>query len=244
MNHVGAGTQSLDELAESALQGRKKRAFGGLRWIGFGLRLRQNTARQAAVLRFNLRESREYTVDAHLARIAAIDAREQRLGQIVDRFLAVVVQQKIFDRAIGPRIARLAEKLQAHADLGAPTQEVGFHHGHDLGGDHHHQALGQPDQLALLENVGDARMVVRSDDLIGEPQFADQIHGPWFGAEKSVGTFFEHTALDDRGSDHAANARLSLHDGGPDAGLRQVVGSGKTGDSAADDQRFMSHTTS
>ena len=37
------------------------------------------------------------------ARVAAIDAGEQRLGQIIDGLLAVVIQQKFVHRTIGQR---------------------------------------------------------------------------------------------------------------------------------------------
>ena len=55
----------------------------------------ENAARQAAVLGFDFGEARQHAVHAHFARIAAIDARQQRLSQIVDRLLSVMIQQKI-----------------------------------------------------------------------------------------------------------------------------------------------------
>jgi hypothetical protein len=87
-------------------------------------------------------------------------------------------------------------------------------------------------------------MVVRTDHLFSEAEFPDQIHGPRFGGHESVGAFFEHTALLYGSLDDTAHARVSFQQGGADAGLREVVSGGKTGDSAADNQCLVGHTTS
>ena len=90
----------------------------------------------------------------------------------------------------------------------------------------------------MFEDVGDAQMIVRSDDLIRQAHFADQIHGPRFGGQKAVGTGFEHAALLDGGLDHAAQLRGFFDQRGANAGLVEVVSGGKSGDSSADDQNL------
>ncbi len=239
LNHVGARPQGFDQLAESAFQRLQERTAGIL-----GPRRGKNAARQAAVLGFDFDKARQHAVDAHLARIAAIDAREQRLSQIIDGLLAVMIQQKFVDRTIGLRAVGLAENLQAHADLGAPTQQPRLGQRQDLGGDHHHQSLGHRNQLALFDDVSDAGMVVRADHLIGQAKFADQIHRPRLGGHESVGAFFEHAALLHRSLDHSAHARPALQQRGTNARFREVVSGGKTGDSAADNQCLVLHATS
>ncbi len=79
--------------------------------------------------------------------------------------------------------------------------------------------VGHGDQLALFDNVGDAGMIVGADHLVGQAQFANQVHGPRLGGHESVGAFFEHAALLDGGLDHAADARFAFQQCGPDAGF-------------------------
>ena len=104
-----------------------------------------------------------------------------------------------------------------------------------LVGHHHHQAVGQGHQAAVLADEGDAEMIVGADDLVGEAEFADQFERGGFGGEEAVGAGFDGAAFDLLGLDDAAEARAGFDDGGGDAGFGQVVGRGEPGDSAADD---------
>ena len=50
--------------------------------------------------------------------------------------------------------------------LVAVLSESGGQQGQDLGGDHHHQAVGQGHEFAAFADVGDAQVVVGPDDVV------------------------------------------------------------------------------
>src|SRR5277367_79103 len=164
MHHIRAFLESVYQLAEAVLQRAEQRS--GTRALG--TRSSQNAAGQAAVLGFDFDEARQHAVHAHLAWVAAVDARQQGLSQIVDGFLAVMIEQKIVNGAIRVRgFRRAAKEFETYADLGAPAQQIGSYQRENFGGNHHHQAVGKWDQLSVFQDVGYAQMVVGADYLIG-----------------------------------------------------------------------------
>ncbi len=63
----------------------------------------------------------------NLRGIAAVDAGEQRLGQIIQRLPPKVIDDEFGDAAIGPRrLWGTAKQLESHADLRAPAQQRGL----------------------------------------------------------------------------------------------------------------------
>ena len=121
LHNFGAGTQGFDQLAEAALQRLQERTAGA-----FGTRRGQNAARQAAVFGLDLDKARQHAVDAHLARVAAVDAGEQRLGQIIDGLLAVVIQQKFVNRTIGLRAVGAGGKSPGPCGSWRPSSTAAF----------------------------------------------------------------------------------------------------------------------
>ena len=128
-----------------------------------------------------------------------------------------------------------AQEFHAHADFGGGAEESGGQQGQDLGGDHHHQAVGQGHEFAAFAHVGDAQVVVGPDDIVAQTEFADEVHGGRFHGEETIRPGLDGAAFDLFGLDHAAEARARFDDGGGGAPLGQVVGCGESGDAAADD---------
>ena len=116
------GHQRVDELA--ALQRLEQRHALGL--PGRLAALAQHALGEAAVFALELDEARQNARDAELRRIAAVDARQQGLGQVVHGFPAVVRGHEFGHGLVRlPALARPAEPFEAHANLGVPAQQRG-----------------------------------------------------------------------------------------------------------------------
>src|SRR5205085_11894539 len=92
------GGHGVDHLAETALEGAEQRRGWTLR-----PRLRaggEHAASEAAVLLRQLDKPGEDGFDAELSRIAAVDAGEERLGEVVDGLLTVVLADEVGDRFV------------------------------------------------------------------------------------------------------------------------------------------------
>ena len=93
--------------------------------------------------------------------------REQRLGQIVHRFRAVVLLARNPPPIRRPRCGLGARKSSMPMRILVPQlEQAGGEQRQDLGGHHHHQAVGQGDQAAALAHEGDAEVVVGADDVV------------------------------------------------------------------------------
>ena len=169
-NRRGHRVHHLPQAAFQRAEQRERR----LRFRGLRPRC-QHAARQAAVLLRQFDEPRQNRRDAQLPRIAAIDAAEQRLGQIVNRFLPVVFTHEIGHRFVARLHLRRAQQFHSHADLRRRTQQAGRHQRQNLGRHHHHQPVGQRHQPAAFADVRNAQMVVGPDHVAGQAQVADQL---------------------------------------------------------------------
>ena len=95
---------------------------------------------------------------------------------------------------------------------------------------------GSGDQPAVAAHEGFAQVVVGADHLVRQAQLADQLERRRLGGEETVGAGLDGAAFHVLGLDHAAQARARFEEGAGSAALGQVVGGGKAGDAAADDQ--------
>ena len=59
----------------------------------------------------------------NFARIASVDAGEQRLGQIIERFLPEMIDDELGHAAVGRTFSGRRKQLEAHADFRAPAQQ-------------------------------------------------------------------------------------------------------------------------
>ena len=108
------------------------------------------------------------------------------------------------DGAFGGVGVGLGEILETHFEFGSPAEQGAHGDGEELGGDHHHQPVGHGDKAATFENVGDAEMVVRADDLVAEAHLVDEFEGGRLGGEERIGTGFDDAAVDVVGADDSA----------------------------------------
>ena len=99
-------------------------------------------------------------------------------------------------------------------DLVLQLEQAGGQERQNLGGHHHHQAVGQRHQPAALAHEGDAQVVVGADHLVGQAQVADQVQRRGLDREKAVGPGLEGAAFHALGLDDAAQARPRFDDGG------------------------------
>ena len=216
--------QCRHHLAQSALQRAKQRQTFGLRLVGF--QLGQNALGEASVFGFQLHEPRQHARDAERAGTAPVNAREQRLGQVVHRFGAVVRRNELGHRLIFHAAARRVEQFHAHAHLGGPAQQPRGQQRDQLGGHHKLQAVRQRHQPPTLPNVGHAQVIVRADHLVRQSQLADQVHGRRLHGKEAVGAGLDHAAIHALSLNHAAQPRARFDERGGNAGLGQVISGG------------------
>ena len=171
----------------------------------------ENATRQAAVFGFQLGHLRNDGAGAHLARVASIDRAEQRFHQVVDRFLPVVIHDKLSNTAVCPRAVRLSQEFQAHAQLGSPTEEPRGDHGHDLGGHHHRYALGDRHKTAFAPDVGAAIVFVGANHLSVQANFTDEFALGGLGGNETVRPVLDQATLQLPGLDDTAQLRSRLN---------------------------------
>ena len=223
----------VDQLPQPALE-RAEQRHGVSGPPGFGAR-RQHAAGEAAVLVGQLDKTRQHAGHAQLAGVAAVDAGKQGLRQVIHRLGSVM----LFDELGHGFVARFrpgsAQQLHPHSEFRSPAQQAGGEERQNPGGHHHHQPVGQRHEAATLADIGDAETIVRADDLIGQPQLANQFEGGGLGRQETVRPGLDGAALDALGLDHAPQARPRFEDGGGHAAPGQIVSGRKSGDAAADD---------
>ena len=135
-------------MAKAAFQGLEQRAAAGFGAVG------EHAAGEAAVTIGEIGETWKHALNAEVARIAAVDAGEQGFGEVVDGLGAVVILDEFGDGAIGLFGSGTAKEFEAHADLGAPTEQWRERHRHDFCGNHHHEAVGHLDHAAVFADEG------------------------------------------------------------------------------------------
>src|SRR6202020_2845231 len=77
-------------------------------------------------------------------------------------------------------------------------------YGQDLGWHNQLETLRQAHETAVAEDVRLSLSIVGAGNLVGHPEFADQLFGPRFGPEPTLGSVLEDTALDVGGANQAA----------------------------------------
>src|SRR2546425_13010407 len=85
--------------------------------------------------------------------------------------------------------------LAHHLQFGAEREEWRHQGGHDLGGHHEHQAIGERHQFAVEQDVSLAMRIIGTDQLIGETELAAEIRGPGFLGEERIRAGFDQTVL-------------------------------------------------
>ena len=201
---------------------------------------RQHPLGDAPVLRLQLAEAREGRQQALLVRLGIVDARHQRLGDLVQAFTAQPPPHKLGQRLVAVVAARRDKEVHPHAQL-APRRDQGREDkGLELGGHDHQHAVGQRLGLALVQHIGLALPLVGAQHVRAQPQLARQRRAPRLLRDKRV-----RPALDDKGApvrhrhvlgvDLAAPAVALLQQHVGYACLLQVVGRAEPGNAAADD---------
>ena len=223
MHHIRLRREPVHQASQAALQSPEQ----GLASLGAAA-CRHQRARQTALRPLHLHKPRKDAGHAELVRIAAIHARKQRLGEVIQRLAPKVIRHEFRNAAV--RIGRRpAEELQAHAHLRPPTDQRRRQHRTGTRRHEHGRPLGQANQFPVALNVGDALLVVRADDVAGQAQFLDQLHRLRLGRDETIGTPFEHAVFPLTGFDHPANSRLFFDQSMGNAGVREIIGSRKTG---------------
>ena len=157
---------------------------------------RQHGPAQAAVLFFHLDEARQHGARAQLAGIAAIDARQQRIGEPIDNLRSEVPLHELRDGFIVLHGPRRMQQLPRHAELGAPGEQRRQRRRDQLRGHHEHQAVRHDDQPAMYHNVGLALRVVGADELIAHAELFAERSRPGFFGEERIGAGFDQAAFD------------------------------------------------
>ena len=124
--------------------------------------------------------------------------------------------------------------------LGFGGEQRGVFERAEVRGDHHAHAFGDGFELAVFDDVGDARAVVGGDELAFEAEFDGELAGPGFFADPGVGTAFKDKAVMGRSFDDAAEAvggfvEMPVDVGAALAGEFEFVGGGEAGDTSAED---------
>jgi len=100
--------------------------------------------------------------------------------------------------------------FRSHADLCAQGKKRRQHSGHDLGGHHEHEPIGHLHQLAFGYDVGLALRVVRSDELVAQPDLAAEVGSPRLFGEKRIGSGFNQATVDALGGEHSTQSWAGL----------------------------------
>ena len=229
VDYSGFAGQRVDQLPHATAQCAKDRQTLHVHRLALG----QHAARQAAVLAFQLDQIRQRAGGAQLRRISAIDSAQQRLGQIVHHFPAIMPGDEIRHRAVFPAAMPSMKILQAHAQLGPPVQQRCRRYGSQFRGNQELHAIGQRDEPSAFPDECVAQVIVRSDDFRGKPQLTDQIHSPRLGGKKAVGAALHHEAFHALGPDDAAQSRLRFEQVRADAGFGEIMRGGEAGNAAA-----------
>ena len=223
---MDARFQRFDESSDTAAKRLENGLAGRLALIAEG------TDDDAAVALLVFDEFGEHAGGAEFLRGTSVNTGEQGFGEVFDGFGAEMVLDEGGDGAVRERFG-IPEDLEAHADFGAPAEQIGPDYGHDLGGDHHLEALGKRHEAAVAEDVGAALRVVGTSQVVTEPDFADELLGPGLGGEPAFRAGFEDAVLHGDGADGATGGRVE--DGGIHPGFAEVVRARKAGDATAND---------
>jgi hypothetical protein len=110
----------------------------------------------------------------------------------------------------------------------------------EVGGDHHAHAVGDGDEPAVTEDVGDAAGVVRRDKMLVHAEFAYELAGPGLFGDPAVWAALDDEAVALDGFDGAAEALGGLEEDGVHVALGAVAlgelpGGGDAGHAAAED---------
>ena len=195
----------------------------------------QHAAGEAAVLVGQLDKTRQHAGYTQLVGVAAVDPGEQGFRQVVHRLGSVMLQDEVGHGFVAGLRPGRAQQLHPHAEFRFPAQQAGGEERQNPGGHHHQQPVGQGHEAAALADISDALTIVRADDLIGQPQLANQFESGGLGRQEAIRAGLDGAALDALGLDHAPQARPRFEDGGGHAAPGQIVGGRKPGDAAADD---------
>ena len=224
----------VHQLAQAALERAEQRCGGRARFRRLGAR-RKDAARQAPILVGQLDEARKDARHAERSRVAAVDAAEQRFGQVIDGLGTVMLFDKLGHRLIAGHGPGCAQQLHRHAQLGAPADQASRQQRQDLGRHHHHQAVRQRHQAAVAAHERHAQVVVRADDLAGQTKIGDHFERGRLGGKETIRSGLDGASLQVHRLDHAAQARARFDDGGRGAALGQIVRGSQAGDAATDD---------
>ena len=142
----------------------------------------------------HLGEAGKNGAHAEAGGFAAVNAREEWVGEAIDHLRAVVALDERSDAFVGIGGTRGMKQFLRHAELGGPGKKRRESCGQDFGWDHEHQAVGHGDEAAADEDVGYAIGVVGADELIAEAEGAAEIGGPGLFGDEGIGPGFDDAA--------------------------------------------------
>jgi hypothetical protein len=192
------------------------------------------------VLLLGRAQLRQHGVQAQLVDRGAVDAAEQRVGQLGHQRVPEPGAQELTDRdVVIVELARQHE-VEARPHLLRPAEQRGRHERPQSRRQHDAHVLGERDHPAVPPQ-GHQPGVEGAHDLVTEADLGRQLLGSRPVGDEGVGSGLHDEPLDDLGLHLAAPAGPPLHERRRDTRPRQVVGRGQARDPAPDDKDAGTH---
>ena len=224
------GDQRVHHFREAA-QGRDKRRR---RRAGASLRARPESADQAAVRSFHLEEPWKQRLHREAGRIAAVNAGQQRIGEILHRFAAEATAHERSDRFVGGSRPSGQDIFRGHAKFSAQREGARGDERRPVGRDAEHRRLGQRAQRAPA-NEKRAPVRLRTQPM-ADPQFPAEFDGRGLLRQQRVGAGVDDEPAGALGLDDAAEGGRRFEQQERHAAARELVGGRQAAHTAADDR--------
>ena len=163
-----------------------------------------------------------------------MDAREQRLGQVVHRLVAEAAPDECADRFVLITLAAGNRHFARHPQPAAKAEHRRPRQGAELQREAEEGSFRNRMQPIVTQDVRRARRQRRHQP-IGNAQLAAQGDRSRLLHQQRIGAAVDHPAVESLGGDDAAGARRRFEDPHADAAPLQLERSGQPGDAAADD---------
>ena len=188
-------------------------------------------ADHAAAGALGLREARKQGRQRELVDVAGVDAREQGLGDVLDRLAAEPAAEEAPHRLVRAVAAR-QRQVRGEAQPAGGGEQAAGDPGGDGGRDAEDGTLGNGAQPAA-EHVGGPGLE-RGQQPAFEPELAAQLESGRLLHQQRVGSRVEGEPVDALGADHAAGPRRRLDQHERGAPPLQLPGGGEARHPAAD----------
>ena len=235
--------ERLDELLHAPGEGHEERPAGPARprVLRRGLPGRAPEGQDHAPLApLHLEEARHGRRQRQLVGIRGVDARDQRLGDALERLAAEPPPHERAEALVGIAAAR-QHQVARHPELARPGEEPRGEQRRQAGRRQQLEALGQRMQAAAPDHEGAAEAIVGADQPLLQAEPPAQGERPRLLGQERIGPALDEKAVALLGLDGAAHPVRALEHGQLERppllprALDRAVGRGQPGDPRADD---------